>query len=201
MRFDRGLALLVTAGLMAAVVAASHAPLTQHAPGGALLRLAWSARPERIEDCRTQSAEELERLPPHMRQAVVCEGVPARYRLIATHGTAVVADRVIAAGGLRQDRRLYVLEEIPIPAGEAMVEVRFDRIDSPEVAAGRPPVTPPPPGGRRGEAVPARLVFAERLHIDPHTVLLITYDPTRRELVRLKPDTTETPSLKPDQHQ
>jgi hypothetical protein len=180
MRGVRLTSLAVTAAVMAGVVAASHAPLSPHAPGDALLRLAWSARPERIEHCRAQSDEELARLPPHMRQAVVCEGVTARYRLTARHGGRLVADRVVTAGGLRQDRRLYVLEEIPIAAGEARFEVRFERIDVPSATTGGL-------SDRRQDAVPPHLTFTEHRRVDPHTVLLVTYDADRQTLVARSP--------------
>jgi hypothetical protein len=182
MRLRPLLAVVITAGLIAGVVAASHAPLSPHAPEGALLRLAWSARPERIEECRSQTADELARLPPHMRQPVVCEGVTARYRLTATHAGRVLADRIVSAGGLRQDRRLYVLEDLPVPAGEALVEVQFTRVE-----AAAAPAADPISQERRGHTVPARLTFAERRTIDPHTVLLVTYDPERRALVARSP--------------
>ena len=110
MRGARLLSVVVTAAIMAARAAASNAPLSPHPPGHALLRLAWSARPERIEHCRAQSADELARLPPHMRQAVVCEGVTARYRLTARHDGRLLVDRIVSGGGLWQDRRLFVLE-------------------------------------------------------------------------------------------
>jgi hypothetical protein len=66
---------------MALLAWASTAPVTVHDSRDAVLRLAWSARPERVEQCRQQSEEELARLPRHMRQPVVCEGVAAQYRL------------------------------------------------------------------------------------------------------------------------
>lgn len=182
MRLWRLLAVAVTAGLIAGVVAASHAPLSPHAPDGALLRLAWSARPERLEECGSQTAEELARLPPHMRQPVVCDGVTARYRLTATHAGRVLADRIVSAGGLRQDRRLYVLEDLPVPAGEALVEVRFTRIEAPAATAADRPGQ-----DRRGHTVPARLTFAERRTIEAHTVLLVTYDAEGRVLIARSP--------------
>ncbi len=186
MRPSRLLAVAVTAALVVGVTAASHVRLSPGGRDGALLRLAWSARPERIEECRSQSADELARLPPHMRQPVVCEGVTARYRLTATHGSRVLVDRTVSAGGLRQDRRLYVLEELPVPAGDAVVEVRFERIDS--ATSGATPAAGQPSHDRRGHTVPAYLIFSERRTIDPHTVLLVTYDPERRVLVARTPE-------------
>ena len=182
MRLWRLLAVAVTAGLIAGVVAASHAPLSPHASDRALLRLAWSARPERLEECRSQTAAELARLPPHMRQPVVCEGVTARYRLTAAHAGRVLVDRIVSAGGLRQDRRLYVLQDLPIPAGEALVEVQFTRIETPTATAADRPGQ-----DRRGHTVPARLTFAERRTIEAHTVLLVTYDAEGRVLVARSP--------------
>lgn len=185
MRLRRLLAVVVTSGLIAGVVAASHAPLSPHAPEYALLRLAWSARPERLEECRSLTEEALARLPPHMRQPVVCEGVTARYRLTATYAGRVLADRIVSAGGLRQDRRLYVLEDLPVPAGEALVEVQFTRVEAAPAA-----ISPAPDRigrDRRGDTVPALLTFAQRRTVDAHTVLLVTYDPERRVLVARSP--------------
>src|SRR5690606_24552456 len=56
--------------------------------GAAELRLSWSARPERIEVCRTLSAEELAARPVHMRREVECEGRSATYALqVAVDGS------------------------------------------------------------------------------------------------------------------
>src|SRR5262245_61277988 len=130
MFFERLLGVALAAATMAGVVIASHAPLTSHASADAMLRLAWSARPERIETCHRQSDEELERLPQHMRQPIECEGAAAHYRLTVRAGGRVIADHLVRAGGLRQDRRLFVFQEIALPAGEAVVDIRFDRIES-----------------------------------------------------------------------
>lgn len=184
----RGLPIrLAAAALPAACVAGmlslSHYPLA--ASGGeALLRLAWSARPERIETCRELGADELKRLPAHMRQSVVCEGRTAEYRLRVAHDGRTVHDRIVRGGGLRQDRRLYVFVEVPLAAGEADVEVTFERTDpvgtddstSPPQAAGRAP------GAGPGH-VPARLAFRQVLPLEPREVALVTYDAMAGALV------------------
>lgn len=183
------LAAALTIGVMAALVTASHAPLTSHASAGAVLRLAWSARPERIETCQVQTEAELAKLPPHMRQPVTCAGTTAHYRLTVLHEGRLVADRLVHAGGLRQDRRLYVLEEMPLPVGETLVEVRFDRVeaDPPSLPVVKSPLQPARQADRlqRGETVPPHLAFAERLRAAPRTVVLVTYDPGRRQLIRV----------------
>ena len=93
-----GLALGLAA--TAAIARGSHVAMTLHGSDQALLRLAWSARPERIERCRQQSEEELARLPAHMRQPVSCEGVNAQYRPLAPGDRRIEVrfDRVDSGG-------------------------------------------------------------------------------------------------------
>jgi hypothetical protein len=183
---ERAAGLALAAAALAALAWASQAPMTVHETPEALLRLAWSARPERIEVCREASEEELSRLPAHMRQRVVCEGAAAHYRLTVHVEGRLVADQLVRAGGLRQDRRLFVLREMAVAAGERNVEVRFDRVEADAPPAGSP--ARPPVADRRqtGDAVPSRLALAERLAFAPGTVVLVTYDPARRGLVAVR---------------
>jgi len=126
----------IAAAALAGTVWVSNAPLTVHPSPDAVLRVAWSALPERVETCREPSAEELSGLPTHMRQRLVCEGTAAAYRLTVRAGTAPIAGRAVQAGGLRHDRRLFVFEEIRLPAGTTDVDVRFERIDTAGAPAG-----------------------------------------------------------------
>jgi hypothetical protein len=154
----------------------------------ARLRLAWSARPERIEKCRQQSEEELARLPAHMRQAVACEGTTAEYRLQVRIEGVLVSDRVVHGGGLRRDRRLYVFDEAVVPAGEVTIDVRFDRLDVSEPGVGA--------GEREGERsertpvqreeVPAHLALTRRVRLSSREVILVTYDADRHELMTVQ---------------
>ena len=173
-----GLALGLAA--TASIARGSHVAMTLHGSDQALLRLAWSARPERIERCRQQSEEELARLPAHMRQPVSCEGVNAQYRLTVRDEGRLVMERVVRGGGLRQDRRLYVFHELPLAPGDRRIEVRFDRVDS---------------GGSEsvdhqsgGETVPAHLALDQRVRVGPREVILVTYSPERQALVGIQAD-------------
>lgn len=157
---------------------ASNLPVTVHRSPDAVLRVAWGARPERVETCREQSPEALALLPAHMRQPVVCEGTTATYRLEVRREGRLIGAQVVRGGGLRQDRRLYVFREFRVPPGEALVDVRFDRIE------GDAQPSSSPRDGRPGHGqVPARLSFQERLSFAPRRVILVTYEPDRRELV------------------
>lgn len=121
-----GVALAAAAAL--GITAASHAPLTVNRSDDAMLRVAWSARPERVESCRTLGDEELEALPQHMRQRVVCEGATARYRLEVLRDGVPIDSARLRGGGMRHDRQLYVFRELPMPGGPATLEVRLTRM-------------------------------------------------------------------------
>ena len=162
---------------MCAIVWASNAPITVHGSNQGVLRLAWSARPERVEVCREQSAEELAKLPQHMRQPLVCEGTSAHYRLTVHQEERLVVDRTLHGGGVRQDRRLYVFHELPLDPGQTSIEVRLDRIESTEQRPGK---------ASAAATVPPQLSFAQRVSIAPRQVLLITYSPERRSLIAVE---------------
>ena len=183
---DRALGTALAAAALAALAWLSNAPLTARASPDAVLRLAWSARPERVEHCREQSQEELAKLPQHMRQPRICEGATAEYRLVVRDARGVRVDRTVRGGGLRRDRRLYVFEELPLPAGPSRIDVRFERAD---LAAGS---TVSPATGRSGAAalpdastgaIPPELGLTADVVAGPREVVLVTYDSERRALV------------------
>ena len=184
------------AGALAAVAATgalgwlSAVPLTPYDADEAVLRLAWRARPERVERCQAQSPEALAQLPAHMRQTMICEGATAAYRLEVRRDAVIVADEVVRGGGLRHDRPLYVFREIAVPSGIARVDVRFTRIDD------GPDARSPQIDGDDGEAerrrilgevVPPALRFERDVSFQPRSVVLVTYDPAERELKLARP--------------
>ena len=117
-------------GLLLAMTWASTAPLRVTTSDDAILRLSLGARPERIETCRRQSDEELEKLAPQMRQRVICEGVTARYRLSVRRNGQLLHEQVVRGGGLRRDRRLYVSRDLHVRPGPGVVAVDLVRIDT-----------------------------------------------------------------------
>jgi len=198
----RGLGVSVAFATVLGIAWLSHAPYHIRPDEAGIIRLAWSARPERIESCREPSEAELAQLPAHMRQKVVCEGTSARYRLRVSRDGASLVDEVVRGSGLRHDRPLYLLRDLPTAPGRHEIAVRFERIDS------LTPVAPAAPdsgerGGdsliaglpgrdrreaderrhRRLEAVPARLSLDQTVVLDPRQILLVTYDVEGRRLV------------------
>jgi hypothetical protein len=132
-----GLATIVTVGAALALAFGSAAPFRVNTLPEARLRVAFSARPERIETCRTPSESELANLPAHMRQGVVCEGTTATYRLEVRRDDSLVATALLRGGGLRHDRRLYALRELRVPSGHSTIDVRLVRVDTIVAAAAR----------------------------------------------------------------
>ncbi len=139
------------------------------APGDeAVVRVAFRARPERIEVCRDSTPEELASVPAHMRQARVCVGGPATYRLHVRLDENVIADEIVHGGGLRGDRPIYVLRETLVAPGERLIVVRFTRQEA----------GPPAPAS----AVPDSLVLEHRVRLAPRGVALVTYDEETRTM-------------------
>jgi hypothetical protein len=121
---------LVAVGAALGLAAATTTSRRPHGSGEARLRVAFSARPERIERCRRVDERELANLPAHMRQSVACEGFVARYRLEVRRDDSLVASALVRGGGLRHDRQLYVLRELSLPSGRRTIDIRLTRIDA-----------------------------------------------------------------------
>jgi hypothetical protein len=120
--------------LVAVLIAASRARVPAHRGSEAMIRVTLSARPARDEVCRRVSDEELAKLPTHMRQRVICEGITGRYRLEVRRDGELLEAVALEGGGLRRDRQIYHFSETLVPSGRAELEVRLARID-PDSAA------------------------------------------------------------------
>jgi len=181
----------VVVGIVSALAWLSQAPIAQPGATEGLLRLAWRARPQRLERCQEQSAETLAALPAHMRSATICTGTSASYRLLVTRDGVVLDDRVVTAGGLRGDRPLYVFREIAVPAAAGHFTIRFSRVEPEPEAAGAPPpgsaAAGIPDTASLTEALPADVRFTARLDFDAGQVRLLSYDTTRQRLFEVRP--------------
>lgn len=200
-------------GLVVGCLAAGGLALTSGVPwfdapsDTAALRLSLRLRPERLESCRTPTAEELDATPAHMRQRTICEGITASYRLRLEVGDTVRTDAVIWGGGLRHDRPIQVLRDLEVQPGTHRVLVTVTRReDSAESDAFVPPPrgTPLPAtdtgvyAGRAGReilerdrrrlaVVPAHLALDTLVTFTRRHVVLVTFDPERRTLRLLAP--------------
>jgi hypothetical protein len=194
-----GAATIVSAVLLTLMARASAAPVAYHDGGAALLRLSWTARPERIETCRTLSAEELEREEEHMRQRVECSGTFASYTLRVESDQRLVSESVVRGAGFRHDRPIFLLRELPVSSGPHHLRVSFARREqtrdqSPNatthgrsepdtgIFAGRAEREEVERSRRRRAAIPSLLVLDTTLVFSPGRVVLVTLNAERRVL-------------------
>lgn len=184
---------------LAALAYASAVPLPYHQADSASLRLSWSARPERIEVCRTLSAEELAELAEHMRQRVSCEGVSATYTLRIDVDGHTIGESIVRGAGLRNDRPLYLLRDYPVPPGRHRFRVSLTRREKTDddAAAFAKAVVPDVDTGlyagrsqreatehARGAraAIPPTLVLDTVFTLTPRRVALVTFNANKRTL-------------------
>jgi hypothetical protein len=161
---------VATIVMTVAVGGLSRVPYRAQSGDDAVIRLAWRTRGVRVDECRRLSPDELAELPVHMRREEVCESRTLPFRLRLEVDGVTVIDKQIESGG-RQDRPLFVFEEVAVAPGAVEVSVSFVR--EAEI----------PTGASEVEFAPARLELRERLELDARSVALVTYDPQSRRLI------------------
>ncbi len=187
------------AASLALLAWASAVPIPLHAPDSARLRLSMSARPERIEVCRTLSEEELANVPEHMRQRVSCDGTFATYALDIEVDGRAIGTSVVRGGGLRHDRPLHLLRDFAVPPGQHRLRVVLTRRETPNgdtlapsgavgaevdtgLYAGRAQREANERSRRAGAAMPASLVLDTLVTLAPQRVALVTFNSEHRIL-------------------
>ncbi len=94
-------------------------------PDHANLRLSLRRAGGVIQECRTLSASELEKLAAHMRRPEVCESTVVPYWVTATSNGHTLLRQQVFPAGARGDRPMVVEELVPIPAGRQQIRVTF----------------------------------------------------------------------------
>lgn len=198
--------IVVSAAAAVAIAAGSGLAVPFHAEDIARLRLSWSARPERIEQCRTLSDEELALRPEHMRQRMECEGGFATYALVIAIDGREVEDAVLMGGGVRNDRPIHDLRDLDVPPGAHRVEVSLTRreadasddddddgddaaddeatrTDDPGISADRAQRERTERTRRQRAALPAAVVLDTTMVFEPGQVAVVTFDAGRRRFM------------------
>lgn len=195
-RLAGAMGVLVAAVALVGLRMGSLVSLPTAAAGESVLRLSWSARPERIEECRRRSDEEVEALPQHMRLRWECEGRFARYLLIVSVDGNVVASDTVRGSGLRSDRPMHLFREFGLVPGERHLEVMLRRLDAgtmPDTgtgmtaegaaAADRETREAQERRARRAEALREVTTLDTVINIPSGRVALVSYAPTERMFV------------------
>lgn len=203
MRTGGRIAAVAAAALAAlAIGAASRAPWAASSADHALLRLSWRAPSEVAEQCRQLNAEEKDDLPVHMQVPEVCERRAIPYLLeVRIDGASFAADTVHGAGA-REDRPITVFREIPVTVGEHAIDIAFrplvenggaeERADDGEEDDGEGEERDSDGEEDDGESEEhdgdeaVSLTYSETLALGAREVALLTFDPTRRALIRVE---------------
>lgn len=189
--------LIGTVGILALLAVATGPLVPHHAPGRAALRLAFRARPDRIEVCRAPTAEELEQVAAHMRQERICEGIAASYQLRVLIDDALLLDRTVRGGGLRHDRPVQVDLDQDVPPGVRRIQVSLTRREAATTDSTSVPIAPrigSDTGLYAGRAIreaeertrrdlaalPLSLTLDTIITVPTQRVLLVTFDPDTR---------------------
>lgn len=193
----RALGALTAAAVLTGVAWGSAVPLHHHDAHSAYLRLSWSARPERIEVCRTLSDEELSKQAEHMRQRMVCDGTFATYALRVEVDGQMLGESVIRGGGLRHDRPMYLLRDYAVTPGSHRFRVSVTRREQAGDVGYAGAVVPDVDTGRFAgraarevseharlarAAIPAQLVLDSTFTLLPMRVALVRFDAIERRL-------------------
>ncbi|MBL8961336.1 MAG: hypothetical protein JNJ98_15875 [Gemmatimonadetes bacterium] len=160
----------------------------------AVLRLSWSARPERVEVCRELSDAELAARPVHMRLRTECSGRFASYLLTVRVGDGTVLSDTVRGGGLRNDRPIHLLREVQVPPGSQPVRVSLARIDSTAAPRDTSATDVGALGDRAqretderrrraAEALPGRLELDQTTRFVAGRVVMVTYANEQRRLI------------------
>lgn len=187
------LGVLGAAAVLALVRLGSFIPYTAERDVGAIVRLAWRARGQHVRECRELSPQELERLPVHMREKEVCEGRLLPYRLVVAVDGAQLVDRLVHGAGAREDRPLYVYEDLVVQPGTHRVVISFTLAASSPAHGEEEDAHQAEEHGERREAdthgeprqaaTPPRLALDTTLELGSRRVLLVTYNEEREQLV------------------
>lgn len=84
------------------------------------------------ENCREATAEELAKLPPHMRQKQICERRRASVRLRVTVDGEPISSRAYEPRGIWGDGNSIAIERFSLPAGTHDVKVELGDTMNPE---------------------------------------------------------------------
>ena len=194
--------LIGAAVAVAAIAAGSATTVRLESADGARIRVSWTARPERIETCRTLSDEELAQRPEHMRQRMECEGGFATYALDVVVDGRRLGESVVKGGGVRNDRPIHYLQEFEVEPGEREVQLTLvrreansarsaederddddDDDDDRGISAVRTEREREERRRRERTALPAKVELDTTLSLRAGRVAVITFDPVRQAFV------------------
>jgi hypothetical protein len=92
----------------------------------ALVKLSFTHTGKPVGDCRTQTPEELAKLPPNMRAPTKCPRERSPVTVEVDIGGTTVLRRVAQPSGLSRDGASAVYQRLPVAAGAQRITVRLN---------------------------------------------------------------------------
>lgn len=153
---------LATTGLVLTLGALSRLPMGDQ-PVEGIFRLGARIPGLAIEDCRELSPEEIQKQPVHMRRTRECSKVAPDYVLSVEVDGQQAVRKIARHSGVRDDRPLFVSEDIPVSPGkhEFFVSLKPENEDLQEAP---------------------QLQLATAVSIDSSRIYLVVYDPEKKIL-------------------
>lgn len=122
-----GLQALAYAAFAVVIGYFSTFPRYQHlAPDEALLRLSFKHPGKPVGECRERTAEELAKLPPHLRNKIECPRERSPVRAVVELDGKPLYDEVFRPAGLKRDGAAAGYRRLAIPAGRHTLTVGFN---------------------------------------------------------------------------
>ncbi|MBL8327375.1 MAG: hypothetical protein JNJ71_00895 [Rubrivivax sp.] len=114
-------------GLLAAFIGSFSQWPVYHPLGAdqALIKLSFSRVGKPVGDCRTLSPEEMQHLPPQMRNPLSCPRERSSVAVRLDIDGQRVLERVAPATGLSKDGAATMYERLVVPAGERRITVHL----------------------------------------------------------------------------
>jgi len=89
----------------------------------ALIKLTFSHAGKRIEPCRVRSAEELEKMPRHLRKKKDCPRERSSVEVVMKLNGEMIYSATVSPSGLSHDLASPIYERIRLPVGEHRLQL------------------------------------------------------------------------------
>lgn len=96
-----------------------------HVGSDAYLRLSWRFPLQKVQECRTVTAEEKSKRPIHMQVDSECVNHAISYLLVVFVDGIEVLNKAVQSPGFKSDRPLLVDAELPVSPGKHTVKLTF----------------------------------------------------------------------------
>lgn len=126
-----GPAWIVSAALLASVVAATQVPWSWSEDDRSIVRLSWRSPVSRVEECRPLTEAEREGRLRHMQRDSICSGRSVGFRLeVDIDGQSMIRREL--RGSVEGTERMSVARDLVVEPGAHRIAIRFAPLEGPD---------------------------------------------------------------------